>query len=57
MRKIELAYNQSNNKREILKSFKKREGYDFKRRKFKPFNTHKIYQKNTFKDKNTPNPI
>ena len=40
--KSKSTYDQAKNKHEIPKNFKKREGHDFKRREFKPFNKHEL---------------
>ena len=51
MRKAKLTYDQSKSKSENPYNFKRRDGSNFKRRDFEPFNKHKSFQKNTFKDK------
>ena len=51
MRKAKLTYDQSKSKSENHYNFKRRDGSSFKRRELKPFNKHKSFQKNTFKDK------
>ena len=51
MRKAKLTYDQSKSKSENPFNFKRRDGNGFKKREFKPFNKHNIFQINTFKDK------